>query len=60
MRIGFIGLGNMGLAMAGNLVRADHALTVYNRTPGRAVGLPAPGARAAKTPRISRPMPKSS
>jgi 3-hydroxyisobutyrate dehydrogenase-like beta-hydroxyacid dehydrogenase len=51
MRIGFIGLGNMGLAMAGNLVRADHALTVYNRTPGRAAGLPAPGARVADTPR---------
>ena len=51
MRIGFIGLGNMGLAMAGNLVRAGHALTVYNRTPGRAAGLPAPGARAADTPR---------
>src|SRR5580765_7166205 len=51
MRIGFIGLGNMGLAMAGNLVRAGHALTVYNRTPGREAGLPAPGARAADTPR---------
>jgi 3-hydroxyisobutyrate dehydrogenase-like beta-hydroxyacid dehydrogenase len=51
MRIGFIGLGNMGLAMAGNLVRADHTLTVYNRTPGRAAGLPAPGARMADTPR---------
>jgi 3-hydroxyisobutyrate dehydrogenase-like beta-hydroxyacid dehydrogenase len=38
MRIGFIGLGNMGLAMVGNLVRADHALTLYNRTPGRAIG----------------------
>jgi 3-hydroxyisobutyrate dehydrogenase-like beta-hydroxyacid dehydrogenase len=51
MRIGFIGLGSMGLAMAGNLVRAKHALTVYNRTPGREAGLPAPGARAAGTPR---------
>jgi len=51
MRIGFIGLGNMGLAMAGNLVRAGHTLTVYNRTPGRATALPAPGARAADSPR---------
>jgi 3-hydroxyisobutyrate dehydrogenase-like beta-hydroxyacid dehydrogenase len=51
MRIGFIGLGSMGLAMAGNLVRAGHALTVYNRTPGRAAALPAPRARAADTPR---------
>jgi 3-hydroxyisobutyrate dehydrogenase-like beta-hydroxyacid dehydrogenase len=51
MRIGFIGLGSMGLAMAGNLVRAGHALTVYNRTPSRAAALPAPGARVADTPR---------
>jgi len=51
MRIGFIGLGSMGLAMAGNLVRAGHTLTVYNRTPGRATALPAPGARVADTPR---------
>ena len=51
MRIAFIGLGSMGLAMAGNLVRAKHALTVYNRTPGREAGLPAPGARVAGTPR---------
>jgi 3-hydroxyisobutyrate dehydrogenase-like beta-hydroxyacid dehydrogenase len=41
----------MGLAMAGNLVRAGHALTVYNRTPGRAAGLPAPGAHVAGSPR---------
>jgi 3-hydroxyisobutyrate dehydrogenase-like beta-hydroxyacid dehydrogenase len=51
MRVGFIGLGSMGLAMAGNLVRAKHTLTVYNRTPGREAELPAPGARVAVTPR---------
>ena len=31
-RIGFIGLGVMGLPMAGHLARAGHAVTVYNRT----------------------------
>ena len=36
MRVAFIGLGSMGLAMADNLRRAGHALSVYNRTPVRA------------------------
>ena len=30
MRIGFLGLGNMGSAMASNLIRAGHELVVYN------------------------------
>jgi 3-hydroxyisobutyrate dehydrogenase len=38
-RIGFVGLGTMGAAMAGHLVRAGHPLTVWNRTPGRAAAL---------------------
>ena len=29
-RIGFIGLGNMGLPMAGNLVKAGHAVTGFD------------------------------
>ena len=32
-RVAFIGLGNMGYAMAGHLARAGHYVTVYNRTP---------------------------
>jgi 3-hydroxyisobutyrate dehydrogenase len=32
-RIGFIGLGNMGLPMAGNLVRAGHAVTGCDLSP---------------------------
>ncbi|MBO8129473.1 MAG: NAD(P)-dependent oxidoreductase [Peptococcaceae bacterium] len=32
-RIGFIGLGRMGVPMATNLAKAGYALTVYNRTP---------------------------
>jgi 3-hydroxyisobutyrate dehydrogenase-like beta-hydroxyacid dehydrogenase len=47
MKIGFIGLGHMGSAMAQNLLKAGHELTVYNRTPGKAQALVAKGARAA-------------
>jgi 3-hydroxyisobutyrate dehydrogenase-like beta-hydroxyacid dehydrogenase len=47
MRIGFIGLGNMGSAMAANLVKAGHDVTVYNRSPAKADALAAEGARPA-------------
>ena len=49
-RIGFVGLGTMGAAMAGNLVRAGFPLVVWNRTPGRAGPLIELGATAAPTP----------
>ncbi len=49
-RIGFVGLGTMGAAMAGHLARAGQPLTVWNRTPGRAVDLLAAGAAEAPTP----------
>lgn len=42
-RIGFVGLGTMGAAMALNLVRAGFELTVWNRTPGRASDVVAAG-----------------
>jgi 3-hydroxyisobutyrate dehydrogenase len=48
-RIGFAGLGTMGAAMAANLARAGAALTVWNRTPGRAAPLTALGAQEADT-----------
>jgi 3-hydroxyisobutyrate dehydrogenase-like beta-hydroxyacid dehydrogenase len=35
MKIGFIGLGHMGAAMAANLVKAGHDVTVFNRSPGK-------------------------
>jgi 3-hydroxyisobutyrate dehydrogenase-like beta-hydroxyacid dehydrogenase len=35
MKIGFIGLGHMGSAMAANLLNAGHDVTVFNRSPGR-------------------------
>src|SRR5438132_1765716 len=47
MKVGFIGLGHMGIGMAANLLRGGHEATVYNRTPGKAQGLVAQGARAA-------------
>lgn len=47
MRIAFLGLGRMGLPMARNLLGTQHALTVYNRTPGRAKALVSQGAREA-------------
>src|SRR4051794_32250558 len=47
MRIGFIGLGNMGSAMAANLVKAGHDVTVYNRSRAKADALAAEGARPA-------------
>ncbi|MFG1396591.1 NAD(P)-dependent oxidoreductase [Roseixanthobacter pseudopolyaromaticivorans] len=48
MKIGFIGLGRMGEAMAANLLKAGHAVSVYNRSPGKADALVAAGAvRAA-------------
>lgn len=50
MNIGFIGLGNMGIGMARNLLRAGHSLTVYNRTRSRAEFLVAEGARVAPSP----------
>ncbi len=49
-RIAFIGLGNMGRAMAGNLLKAGYALTVYNRTSSKAETLTAQGAQLAQQP----------
>ena len=34
--VAFLGLGVMGLPMAGHLARAGHAVTVYNRNPAKA------------------------
>ncbi len=49
-RIGFLGLGTMGAAMAANLARAGFAVTVWNRTPGRAPELDDLGVARAATP----------
>jgi 3-hydroxyisobutyrate dehydrogenase-like beta-hydroxyacid dehydrogenase len=47
MKVGLIGLGNMGSGMAANLLKAGHEVTVYNRTSSKAQPLVAQGARAA-------------
>ena len=47
MKIGFIGLGQMGSGMAANLIKAGHEVTVYNRTPTRVLALVEKGAHAA-------------
>lgn len=50
-RLGFLGLGQMGSAMAARLLDAGHELTVYDPRPDVAGPLVARGARAASSPR---------
>lgn len=50
-RIGFMGLGIMGLPMAENILQAGWELTVYNRSRERTAILAELGARVAATPR---------
>jgi 3-hydroxyisobutyrate dehydrogenase len=49
-RIGFLGLGTMGAAMAANLARAGFSVTAWNRSPGRAPELDDLGVERATTP----------
>jgi 3-hydroxyisobutyrate dehydrogenase-like beta-hydroxyacid dehydrogenase len=44
MRIGFIGLGNMGSGIATNLLKAGYEVTAYNRSPAKVDALVAQGA----------------
>ena len=51
-KVAFIGLGVMGLPMAGHLARAGHDVTVYNRSAQKAQAWVSEfGGRAAATPR---------
>ena len=50
MRIGFLGLGNMGTPMARRLLAAGHELSVWNRSEARSEPLIREGAIAAATP----------
>jgi 3-hydroxyisobutyrate dehydrogenase-like beta-hydroxyacid dehydrogenase len=50
-KIGLIGLGLMGRPMGMNLLKAGHALTVWNRTAARADELLAAGATLAGSPK---------
>jgi 3-hydroxyisobutyrate dehydrogenase-like beta-hydroxyacid dehydrogenase len=46
MKVGFIGLGQMGSGMAGNLLKAGHDVSIYNRTAGKTENLVRMGAKA--------------
>lgn len=51
-RVAFIGLGVMGLPMAGHLAKAGHTVTVYNRSAAKAQAWTAEfGGQARPTPR---------
>jgi 3-hydroxyisobutyrate dehydrogenase-like beta-hydroxyacid dehydrogenase len=50
MKVGFIGLGAMGSAMASNLIAAGHSLTVWNRSEAACAPLASLGAKVASTP----------
>ena len=49
-RIGFVGLGTMGTAMAANIRKAGFEVTAWNRTTGRTGDLEAAGVRVVATP----------
>jgi 3-hydroxyisobutyrate dehydrogenase-like beta-hydroxyacid dehydrogenase len=53
MNLGFLGLGQMGAAIAANLLRAGHHLTVWNRSPGKAQALLQAGAVEAASPGLA-------
>jgi 3-hydroxyisobutyrate dehydrogenase-like beta-hydroxyacid dehydrogenase len=50
MKLAFIGLGQMGSAIAGNLLKAGHDVTVFNRTREKAEALARQGATVADSP----------
>src|SRR5260370_13935713 len=55
-KIGFVGLGNMGLPMAANLLASGYQLIVYNRTAAKAEPLVDMGARRAdRTGDVAQP-----
>ncbi len=51
MKVGFIGLGNLGEHLAASLVRAEFSVTVYDLNPQAAAGLIDAGATWAASPR---------
>jgi 3-hydroxyisobutyrate dehydrogenase len=50
-KLGWIGIGVMGSSMCGHLLSKGFAVTIYNRSRGRAEALIAKGARWAESPR---------
>ncbi len=52
-KVGFIGLGNMGMGMARNIAAKGWALSVWNRSPGKATSLAGANVAAVKTPAMA-------
>jgi 3-hydroxyisobutyrate dehydrogenase-like beta-hydroxyacid dehydrogenase len=52
-KIGFIGLGNMGIGMASNIAAKGWPLAVWNRSPGRAETLAGANVTAVRTPALA-------
>jgi 3-hydroxyisobutyrate dehydrogenase len=50
MKVGYIGIGIMGLPMAGNLLKAGHDLHIHNRTSSKCDPLLAQGATVCASP----------
>jgi 3-hydroxyisobutyrate dehydrogenase-like beta-hydroxyacid dehydrogenase len=50
-KIGWIGLGKMGIPMSQNLLKADYPVTVYNRTKEKTKALADAGAQVADAPK---------
>lgn len=50
-KLGYIGLGLMGMPMTRRLLAAGHAVTIWNRSPGKTATLVEAGATSAKCPR---------
>jgi 3-hydroxyisobutyrate dehydrogenase len=49
MTVAFLGLGRMGVLLAGHVLSAGHDLVVWNRSPGKAEALVERGAREASS-----------
>lgn len=52
-KIGWIGLGKMGVPMSQNLVKKGYSLTVYNRTKDKTKALADVGAKVADSPKAA-------
>lgn len=51
MKVGIVGIGKMGSALAVRLAQLGHEVTVWNRTPAKTQAAVQAGARAVSTPR---------
>ncbi len=53
MKVGFIGMGIMGVPMSKNVLKAGNEVMVYNRTPERIAPVTKAGAKAVQTPKAA-------